>query len=287
MPAKQNRIQYLASDAEKLSKVYGKIFDRFSIGALHKLSVKKAFSQLEFPINEGKEATVFRAVDHAGNFRAVKIYKIKTSDFNRMSRYVVGDERFRGIPKDRKEMVFTWTRKEFANLERANSAGVSVPKPIAFLDNVLVMEFIGDKKGNPFSSLKEFKGLEKGSEEAERIVEKMLEFVARLYYGAGMVHADFSEYNLLYGPGIKDGKGSKGGQGIEDAKGAKGKKLVLIDIGQAVLESHPKAMEFLERDLKNIANYSTRIGIELSPGEAKARVKEWEKAIKKEGLRRG
>lgn len=260
--AKHNRSQYLASDNEKLSKVYGKIFDQHSIGALHKLSVKMAFSQLEFPINEGKEATVFRAVDHAGNFRAVKIYKIKTSDFNRMSRYVVGDERFRGIPKDKKEMVFTWTRKEFANLERANSAGVSVPKPIAFLDNVLVMEFIGDKKGNAFSSLKEFKGLEKGSEEAERISEKMLEFIARLYYRANMVHGDFSEYNLLYD----------------------GRKLVLIDIGQAVLESHPKAMEFLERDLKNIANYSTRIGIELSPAEAKARVKKWEKALKKEGL---
>ncbi|MFA4907647.1 MAG: serine protein kinase RIO [archaeon] len=248
--------QHSASDEEKLSKVYGKIFDRHSIGALHRLSVKRYFSQLESPVNEGKEATVFRARDHAGNYRAVKIYKINTSSFSHMSKYVTGDERFRGIPKDRKEMVFAWTRKEFANLERADSVGVRVPKPITFMDNVLVMEFIGDKNGNAFPALKECRPDEK---EVRELRNKMIESVARLYYLGEMVHADFSEYNLLYN----------------------GKELVVIDMGQAVLKSHPKANEFLERDLRNIASYSTRNGVKTGYEEARTLAKEWESRLKK------
>ena len=60
-------------------------------------------------------------------------------------------------------------------------------------------------------------------------------------YSAGLVHGDISEYNIL----IKDGI------------------PFIIDIGQGVSLGHPKANEFLERDVKNILYYfRKRYGID-------------------------
>ena len=36
----------------------------------------------------------------------------------------------------------------------------------------------------------------------------------------------------------------------------------IIDVGQAVLTTHPMAREFLERDLKNLARYFKRFDIQ-------------------------
>ena len=56
---------------------------------------------------------------------------------------------------------------------------------------------------------------------------------------SGLVHADLSEYNIL----VKDSK------------------PVIIDVGQAVLQTHPRAKEFLERDLKNISTFFRKKGV--------------------------
>ncbi|HJK52311.1 MAG TPA: serine protein kinase RIO, partial [Methanocorpusculum sp.] len=54
-----------------------------------------------------------------------------------------------------------------------------------------------------------------------------------LYQKARLVHGDLSEYNILTGP---DG-------------------LILIDMAQAVTPEHPKAYNFLFRDIKNINRF--------------------------------
>ena len=58
------------------------------------------------------------------------------------------------VKKDKRDFVFAWTRKEFKNLLRMKKAKIKSPVPIAFSENVLVMEFVG-KDGKAAPTLKE------------------------------------------------------------------------------------------------------------------------------------
>ena len=74
----------------------------------------------------------------------VKIYRLETCDFNRMYDYIKDDQRYLKIKKGKRNIVFTWVQREYRNLLKARQANVSVPTPLTFLKNVLVLEFIGD-----------------------------------------------------------------------------------------------------------------------------------------------
>jgi RIO kinase 1 len=242
---KETTLQKFLKD-EKERKIFAKVFDYRTIMALHTLAKKKLFKELEFVISTGKEAHVFRAIDSSGNFRAVKIYKVEASEFRNMERYIAGDWRFTGIKREKRELVYAWTRKEYKNLEKANKKKLNVPFPIGFKENVLVMEFIG-KDGKPAKRLKETK-IEKS--ELPEFYRQIIEFIAGLY-NAELVHADLSEYNIL----------------VQE------KKVFVIDIGQGVLLSHPQAKEFFERDLYNISKFFTKKGLKKSFEEIYADVK--------------
>lgn len=231
------------------SKTFDKVFDEETLNTIHKIASAGLIDVLEFVISTGKEAYVFRAKDKGGNFRAVKVYKTLTSDFHNMAKYIEGDKRFKNVPKEKKEIVKEWTKKEFKNLEKLSIAEASVPYPIGFKNNVLVMEFIGEK-GNASKTLKEV-----GVKDLEQAYEQVVEFIARSFYISHLIHSDLSEYNILVQK--KEGK----------------EKLIVIDVGQAVLKSHPKAEEFLERDLKNISNYFTKKGLKKSEEELRKDVR--------------
>lgn len=224
---------------EKTKQIFAKVFDRQTIETVHALATKGYFDVLEFVISTGKEAHVFRARDTSGNYRAVKIYKIETSDFKNMSKYLEGDIRFKGVKGNRRELVYAWAKKEFKNLVLLNNVGVRVPLPIAFRGNVLVMEFIGEN-GNASPTLKEAP-----LENAEKVHSTIVDFMARMLFKARLVHSDVSEYNIL----------NKNGE------------LVLIDCAQAVLNSHPNAKSFFERDVANISHYLVKNGIKITENE--------------------
>ncbi|MFH1391610.1 MAG: serine protein kinase RIO [Candidatus Diapherotrites archaeon] len=227
-------------------KTFAKVFDDQSIKAVHALANKGLFDILEHIISTGKEAHVFVATDVSGNPRAVKIFKKETTDFKRMQEYIVDDRRFQGLRKDRRNLVFAWAKKEYKNLLLSNRAGLSVPVPLGIKENVIVMEFIGENN-NPAKKLKETKTTKK---ELEAYLEQIVDFMARLYL-AGLVHADLSEYNIL----VKD------------------KNLVIIDFAQAVLLNHPKAKDFFERDVRNMANFFSKKGLKISFEVLYAKVK--------------
>ncbi len=230
---------------EKLKKIFAKVFDKRTIMAVHNLANKGLFDVLEFQISAGKEAEVFRARDVAGNYRAVKIYKIQTSGFRRMEQYLVGDERFRNVRRDKRNIVYAWARKEYKNLEMAAKAGARVPLPLGFKENVLVMEFIG-KDGQAAKTMKETP-----PKQPEKAYSALIELIVRLY-SVNLVHADMSEYNIL----------------------VKGQAYVLIDVGQTVLTSHPKAKEFFERDIRNLSKYFGKLGLKKTSEEIYSDIKE-------------
>ena len=60
-----------------------------------------------------------------------------------------------------------------------------------------------------------------------------------MYHQCKLVHADLSEYNILYHEGT----------------------LWIIDVSQSVEHDHPSAFDFLRKDLKNIDDFFRRFEV--------------------------
>lgn len=229
------RLQTRIKNSEDL-KVVEEVFDVPTLKSLYRLANKKVILSLGGVVSSGKEANVFHALGEKGEV-AVKIYRITTSDFSAMQEYVVGDPRFKSVRQKKKDIVIAWTKKELRNLTRAHDAGVRVPAPITSERNVLVMEFIGEN-GVQAPLLKE---VASEIEDPVRTYERITEYMKLLYHEAELVHADLSEYNIMY-----DGE------------------PIFIDMGQSVLLSHPNAEEFFTRDVKNVVRFFRKLGVECS-----------------------
>ena len=204
------------------------VFDKRTLMDLYSMASKGVIDALGGSICTGKEANIFRAIVGSREL-ALKIYRISTSNFNVMQDYLHGDPRFGSVKGTKRAIVAAWTRKEYRNLLRAEEVGVRVPHPIAMKENILVMDLVG--KGDHVAP--PLKNVELDSGEAERIYQKIVEYMSLLYNQAGLVHADLSEFNILYDDG----------------------EPVIIDMGQSVTLDHPKARRFLERDVANITHY--------------------------------
>jgi RIO kinase 1 len=234
-------------------KVEQSVFDDATLAALYKLVQDGYVQAFGGPVSSGKEANVYSALggeksDGAGGDGrevAVKVYRINASDFRDMRDYLVGDPRFEELSGDKKRVVLAWTRKEFANLKRAQKAGVRVPDPIAVQRNVLVMEFLGSD-GERAPTLDDAH-----LENPETAFEVVREYMRRLY-DAGLVHGDLSEYNIV----VHDGE------------------LCIIDLGQAVTIHHPNSGEFLTRDCANVASFFQRQGMDVRGDELEEWVRE-------------
>lgn len=220
-------------------KTYDEVFDKQTLLTIYKLFSDGVFDIIDFPIATGKEGNVFRANTRAGHFVAVKIYRISNATFKDLSRYILGDPRFKNESKRFPNVIYVWARKEYKNLERFMQAGVRVPNPIALNKNVLVMEYIGDET-TPARALKDV-----DIEDPEGLARYLLGCIDKAYRVGGIVHGDLSEYNVLM---PADGP-------------------VIIDVAQAVLREHWMARELLERDVKNIARYFRKFDVRIDVDE--------------------
>ncbi|MFA5332904.1 MAG: serine protein kinase RIO [Candidatus Nanoarchaeia archaeon] len=212
---------------KEIYKVYNEVFDARTLKVLEKMR-NENYEELEACISTGKEANVFRATTKNG-FVAIKIFRTYTSSFDKMSPYIIGDPRFSHVSKKKHEIVYLWAKKEFRNLSKAFEAGVRVPKPLACVKNVLIMEFIGEN--GLASPLLKDANLINPQKYYDEIIDNM-----KKLYKANLVHADLSEFNIL------------------DYK----HKPVFIDMGQSVLREHPNSMIFLKKDVTNINKFFER-----------------------------
>ena len=215
-------------------KTQDEVFDKSTLHAFEKLISDKVIDILDFPISTGKEGNVFRGVTPDKKFVAVKVYRTSTSTFKHISKYILGDPRFKSIHKSRRDIVYAWTIKEFKNLERLQKANVKAPKPIVFIKNVLVMEYLGDIK-TPAPLMKDIK-----LKNPKKIFEILIDSISKMYKKAELVHGDISAYNVLIHKN----------------------QPYLIDLGQGVLLEHPNALEFLKRDIHNIVSYFKKFNIQ-------------------------
>jgi len=213
-------------------KAYQEVFDADTVATLYKLMESGYINELGRVISTGKEANVFYAADQTDTPVAVKIYRINTTEFRHLWKYIEGDPRVRITKRNRRSIIYQWARREFKNLETAHKHDVRVPFPIVHRKNVIVMEYIGDEDG-PAPLLKDYI-----PDDKDTFVEELLDSLANLYYSAEIVHADLSEYNILV---------------WEDLP-------YIIDMGQSMTWDHPLAYEFFYRDMNQLLKILNRLG---------------------------
>ena len=229
-------------------KVYKNVFEDFTIKSIIYLMNKQIITGLESPINIGKESNVFsgiRKYDNKEERVAIKIYRVGSSDFGKMLGYLKLDPRFNALGSKR-QTISTWARREFRNLNKAYTSGVKCPNPIAVKNNVLVMEFIGNKDAeqNPISApLLNQSHPKKPKEFFEQLKQQM----RMLFQKAKLVHSDLSEFNILdYRSGGKD-------------------IPYLIDFSHALpVNAYAPYKEFLMRDAKNVSKFFSKLKVDTN-----------------------
>ncbi|CCG80783.1 Serine/threonine-protein kinase RIO1 [Taphrina deformans PYCC 5710] len=190
-------------------------------------------------ISTGKEANVYHAVTEDGKNLAVKIYKTSILVFKDRDKYVSGEYRFRqGYSKSNpRKMVKLWAEKEMRNLKRLYQAGIPCPEPLTLRSHVLVMTFLGSKDGWASCKLKD---AELTQQKTETLYYRLMGFIRKLWQVCHLVHADLSEYNILYHKG----------------------DIFIIDVSQSVEHEHPRSLEFLRMDIKNCTDFFKKSGID-------------------------
>ncbi|TQS35995.1 hypothetical protein Golomagni_03568 [Golovinomyces magnicellulatus] len=210
-------------------------------------------SEINGCISTGKEANVYGAISELASndahdstviHRAVKVYKTSILVFKDRDRYVIGEHRFKsGYNKsNNRAMVKVWAEKEFRNLKRLFLAKIPCPEPIYLRSHVLVMGFLGDKNGWAAPRLRDVELQGDDVEEQWRnLYLQIFGLMRRMYQTCKLVHADLSEYNILYHEN----------------------RLYIIDVSQSVEHDHPRTLEFLRMDIKNTTEFFKRKGVDV------------------------
>lgn len=163
---------------------------------LFKLLNQGVIYEINGCVSTGKEANVYHATTESGQHRAIKIYKTSILTFKDRDRYVSGEFRFRnGYNKSNpRKMVKVWAEKEMRNLKRLQNAGIPCPEPLLLRSHVLLMSFIGDDAGWAAPRLKD---AQFDQNKARELYYQLIKMMRKIYHDCKLVHADFSEYNLL------------------------------------------------------------------------------------------
>ncbi len=231
-------------------KVYEGVFDEKTLQVLEFLRRKGYYDELGRPIKTGKEGDVYLAKKD-DEFRAIKIYRVTSANFKKISEYLVRDYRFRTVSGNMRKSILMWVQKEFRNLLLCHRAHINVPFAYKQADNVIVMEYLSA------NMLKDV-----NLENPESFFDELLNQIAMLKKSARLVHGDLSEFNIL----VKD------------------ELPFLIDFGQGMgfkNEDDFKNFEDLYlRDIGNIVRYfKKRYGFEITLESVLKQIEERQKQL--------
>ena len=190
-------------------------------------------------ISTGKEATVLYAPGGKSTQLLVprecvcKVYKTSLNEFKTREKYIGDDYRFKDRFKhlNPHKIVRMWAEKEMHNLMKMRRHEIACPDVVMLKRHVLVMSFIG-VEGVPAPKLKE---AALDDRQLRSAYEQCVQLVKDLYTVCGLVHADLSQFNLLWHD----------------------ERVWCIDVSQSVEAIHPMGLEFLLRDCSNLYKVHT------------------------------
>lgn len=185
------------------------------------------------PLMSGKEAQVYVVVAD-GEECVAKVYKeANQRTFKHRADYTEGrrtrnsrDQRAmtKRTLHGRKKDEDAWRTTEVEMIYRLRDAGVRVPKPLNFVEGVLVMELVKNADGHAAPRLGD---LNFSPAEARGIYQQLIREVIRMLC-AGVIHGDLSDFNVLMshdGPVVIDFP-----QAVDPTHNANGQKLLLRDV---------------------------------------------------------
>ncbi len=221
-------------------KVVEGVIDPPTLKTVYRLFKRTELDKVHGVISAGKEANVYRGELLDGTSVAIKIYRMSTAETDFMKEYMIGDPRFKRVGKRSRVLIPQWAMKEYKNLVRYHEAGIRVPKPIAIDRNVLVMEFIGNQETQQAApAIKDVT-----ISNPVRTYNIIINMIEEGYTKAKLVHADLSEYNILWSNGP-----------------------VIIDVSQAVVKDHDNAPKYLYRDIQNVTYFFNRLDVDTPDPE--------------------
>lgn len=223
-------------------------FDTMAKTSLKQYIESNLITDVLFELKSGKEATVYCCSAHPSTgfkYIAAKVYRPRQfSSFTNDSIYqegkVILDTRMAKAFAHRTKVgrhygFVEWIEKEWIVLKKLYRRGADVPKPIAFNEDLILMEYVG----TPNEPAVLLKKVYLDSTEAVEFFNQVVKNI-RLMLKYGIVHADLSEFNILYDNGI----------------------IKIIDFPQAVdPQINPHAYDLLLRDVLNICKFFSKFGV--------------------------
>ena len=167
----------------------------------------------------------------------IKVFKTTLNEFKNREIYIKDDYRFRDrfSKQNPRKVIHMWAEKELHNLVKMSRHGLRVPDAVLLKKHVLVMSFIGHE-GKPAPKLKD---ANLSYADLEIAYDETVEMMTQMYNTCHLVHADLSEYNILWHDG----------------------QCWFIDVSQSVEPTHPHGLEFLYRDCVNVTTFFQKRGI--------------------------
>lgn len=142
-----------------------------------------------------------------------------------------------------------WTGHEHEVMETLWQAGLSVPYPLSYGDDVFDMAFVGDAR----MAAPTLQSARLGPAALTEAFAQLLDGL-RTMVGAGWAHGDLSAYNLLW---------------WED-------RLWFIDFPQAVdIAANPQGVGYLHTDVVNVCTWFRRKGVDRDPDAVFAELLSW------------
>ncbi len=226
-----------------------------------------------YKVRGGKEANVYCCEAHPDtglNLLAAKVYRprmfrnLRNDARYRQSRVIldesgkrVKDSRLlhaiqKGTDVGKEALHTSWLQHEYTTLQMLAEAGADVPKPVAFSENTILMEYLGDRE----SGAPALNQILLETREARRLFDRLIHNV-EVALRCNRVHGDLSAYNVLYWQG--------------DCR--------IIDFPQAVdPRTNPDAGDIFTRDVVRLCQYFSHCGVRAD-GPALARAL-WERWVK-------
>lgn len=221
-----SRDRFLVGSPKTLPGYQGYVltFSGYDALALRAFVTSGAVEAIGKSLGVGKESDVYEALDSRGKRCVIKFHRLGRMSFRQTLRK-------RGYVADRSHISWLYqsrlsAEREYSALRALYSAGVSVPKPLAYNRHAIVMSVIEGTELK-FAEMKD----------PESILREVLRNVRKTYCTVGLVHSDLSEYNIL----VK-------------ANG----QVLMIDWPQSVSVSHPNAQDNLRRDVSNVVKCFTK-----------------------------
>lgn len=139
-----------------------------------------------------------------------------------------------------------WTGHEYEVMTRLWRAGMNVPYPIAFADDVFDLEYIGDFD----TAAPQLQAARLNRDELTSAFRQLVDGLVTLT-GQGFAHGDLSAYNLLWWKS----------------------ELWFIDFPQAIdVAANIQGLDYLHRDVVNVCGWFDRHGVEVDVDEVFAEI---------------